>query len=175
MTEPPVAQPIPSPPVPGAPAQIDPVLAGFDQLVAMAGYALLFVSVFMVGVPALAALALAYAHKGDTHLVARSHFRFQLRIFWTAILFLALGLGSVALAAGFGVGWIYQLVAHTHAFAGAVNAGRLSAWSGAIAGLLLVAAVLLTALAALWTLGASLFGFVRLISNKPIGHEAASA
>jgi len=168
MTEPPVAQPAAAEPSPS----IDPVLAGFDHLVAMAGYVLLFVSVFMVGVPALAALALAFAHKSDTHLLARSHFRFQLRIFWTAILFLALGLGSVVVAAGFGVGWIYRLVAQSPAFAGAVHSGHLSAWSGGIAGLLLVAAVLLTALAALWTLGASLFGFVRLLSNKPIGHAA---
>jgi uncharacterized membrane protein len=167
MTEPPIAQPAD---VPSAP--IDPVLAGFDHLVAMAGYALLFVSMFMVGVPALAALALAYAHKGDTHLLVRSHFRFQLRIFWTGILFLGLSLGSAAAAAVVGGGWLYRLLAHTLAQAGAHNAGQLGAWSAGIASLLMVAAVLLVALTFLWTMGASLFGFVRLISNKPIGHEA---
>jgi uncharacterized membrane protein len=168
MTEPPVAQPVSVQPVPAEPPSVDPVLAGFDHLVALAGYVLLFVSVFMVGVPALAALALAYAHKSDTHLLARSHFRFQLRIFWTAILFLGLSLGSVAAAAAAVLGgdWLYRLVSHGQA----AGSGHLGAWTGGIATLLIIAAVLLTAVAFLWTLGASLFGFLRLVYNKPIGH-----
>ena len=170
MTEPPVPQSQPE-----MPASIDPVLAGFDHLVAMAGYVLLFVSVFMVGVPALAALALAYVHKSDTHLLVRSHFRFQLRIFWTAILFLALALGSVALATGLGVGWLFHLAAATPGLAGSMGHGQTGVVSAGVASLLLIAGVLLTALAILWTLGASLFGFVRLISNQPIGHPNDAA
>ena len=146
------------------------MLAGFDHLVALAGYVLLFVSVFMVGVPALAALALAYVHKSDSHLLVRTHYRFQLRIFWTAILFLALALGSVVLAKGLGVGWLFHIVHVTPGLSSVMTPGRTGAWSGGIAGLLLVAAVLLTALAVLWILGASLFGFIRLLANQPIGH-----
>ena len=155
---------------PEPPVSIDPVLAGFDHLVAIAGYLLLFVSVFMVGVPALAALALAYVHKNDAHLLVRSHFRFQLRIFWTAILFLALGLGSVVVATGLGLGWLFHLVAATPGLAASMPHGQTGLVSAGVASLLVVAGVLLTALAMLWTLGASLFGFVRLVTNQPIGH-----
>ena len=164
MTEPPVVQPAVT-----EPQSVDPVLAGFDHLVALAGYVLLFVSVFMVGVPALEALALAYAHKSDTHLLARSHFRFQLRIFWTAILFLALALGSVVVSVLVGGGWLFRLLAHAIAQSGS-GASHLSAWTGGIAALLFGCAFFLVGLALLWTLGASLFGFLRLLYNKPIGH-----
>ena len=45
--------------------------------------------------------------------------------------------------------------------------------SGSVAGLMLAAAILLTVIAALWTLGASVFGFLRLLANAPIGHRPA--
>jgi uncharacterized membrane protein len=122
-------------------------------------------------VPAIAALALAYAHKNDAHPLARSHFRFQLRIVWTAVLLLGMGLASVVLATGLGADWLYRLAAHSPALTGAVGSGHFGAWTAGLAGLFLVAAVLLTALAVLWMLGASLFGFLRLVYQKPIGQD----
>jgi uncharacterized membrane protein len=153
---------------------IDPILAGFDHIVCLAGYGLLFASVFMLGVPALAALALAYVHKGDSHLLVRSHFRFQLRIFWTAVLFLALALGALLVGTGLGVGWLVNLTQSNPALSGMVASASNSPWTGPAAGLLMIAAVVLTILAAVWTLGASVLGFLRLIANRPIGHTQVS-
>jgi uncharacterized membrane protein len=154
---------------------IDPVLAGFDHVVALAGYVLLFISVFMFGVPALATMALAYAHKNDSHLLVRSHYRFQLRIFWTAVLFVLLAIGSAVTAGGLAVPWLIEFArAHLPGVGAAMDQAHVGSWPAQIAGLLLVAAVTLGVLALVWTLVASLFGFLRLVSNRPIGHQYAA-
>ena len=154
---------------------IDPVLAGFDHVVALAGYVLLFISVFMFGVPALATMALAYAHKNDSHLLVRSHYRFQLRIFWTAILFALLAIGSAVTAGGLAITKLVDFArAHLPGVGAAMDRAGSGAWSAEIAGVLLIAAVTLAALAVIWTLVASLFGFLRLLGNRPIGHQYAT-
>jgi uncharacterized membrane protein len=151
---------------------IDPVLAGFDHVVALAGYVLLFISVFMFGVPALATMALAYAHKNDSHLLVRSHYRFQLRIFWTAVLFALLAIASAVTAGGLAVTKLITFArANLPGVGAAMDQAHVGSWSGQIAGLLLIAAVTLGVLALVWTLVASLFGFLRLVSNRPIGHQ----
>ena len=154
---------------------IDPVLAGFDHVVALAGYVLLFISVFMFGVPALATMALAYAHKNDSHLLVRSHYRFQLRIFWTAVLFAMLAIGSAVTAGGLAISKLVDFAReHLPGVGAAMDRVGSASWSGEIAGVLLIAAVTLAALAAIWTLVASLFGFLRLLGNRPIGHQYAA-
>jgi uncharacterized membrane protein len=154
---------------------LDPVLAGFDHVVALAGYVLLFISVFMFGVPALATMALAYAHKNDSHLLVRSHYRFQLRIFWTAVLFAVLAIGSAVTAGGLAVSKLIEFArAHLPGVGAAMDQAHVGSWSAQIAGLLLIAAVTLGVLALIWTLVASLFGFLRLVSNRPIGHQYAT-
>ena len=151
---------------------IDPVLAGFDHVVALAGYVLLFLSVFMFGVPALATVALAYAHKNDSHLLVRSHYRFQLRVFWTAILFGVLALGAAVTAGGLAVSKLVDFIhAHLPGVDAVMDRANVGAWSGEIAGVLLIAAVTLALLAVVWTLVASVFGFLRLLGNRPIGHQ----
>jgi uncharacterized membrane protein len=150
----------------------DAVLAGFDHVVALAGYVLLFVSVFMFGVPALATVALAYAHKNDAHLLVRSHYRFQLRVFWTAVLFGVLALGAAITAGGLAVGKLIDFVhAHLPGVDTVMDRANVGSWSGEIAGILVIAAVTLGVLAVIWTLVASVFGFLRLLANRPIGHQ----
>jgi uncharacterized membrane protein len=156
---------------PDAGRDIDPLLAGFDHVVALAGYGLLFASVFMFGVPALASVALAYAHHGDAHLVARTHYRFQIRIFWTSVLLLALALGAAVVAGGVAIGKIIGFAQdHLPGISGMMAQAHVSSWSGAATGGLVAGSIGLFALAALWTLFASVFGFLRLLSNRPIGH-----
>ena len=153
---------------------VDPVLAGFDHIVALVSYGLLFVSVFLLGVPALAAAALAYAHKRDSHVIVATHYRFQLRIFWTAILLLALGVIS---AAGASVILLQKLFdyasAHLPGISGVIGHGSV-AWTAPLAGALGLAWIGFFVLAVGWTLIASLVGFFRLLANKPIGHLPAS-
>ncbi len=148
------------------------MMAGFDHLVALAGYALLFVSIFMLGVPALAAFVLALAHQRDTHPVARSHFRFQLRIFYSAVLYTVLGVGSIIGASGWALAKLIHFVHETVDASTALTPSGIAAWSGGLAVALIAAAVLFFILAAAWLLGASVFGFLRLLAGRPIGHRA---
>jgi uncharacterized membrane protein len=153
-------------------AGVDPMLAGFDHVVALAGYGLLFVSVFMAGVPALAAFALALAHQRDSHRLARTHFQFQLRIFYTALLLVGLALGSLVAAGGLALSRVIRFVhEHLPGLAGAMSQVNVDSWSGGVAAVLLAASVLLFALTVIWLMGASLFGFLRLLANRPIGHR----
>jgi uncharacterized membrane protein len=175
MAEPPTYAPFREPPPPPFPEQalsprVDPVLAGFDRIVALGSYGLLFVSVFTLGVPALAAAALAIFHRDDAQPLIRSHYRFQIRIFLTALLFLILASISALLAGGLAlaqlIGFIELHARQVAAVIGADTSAR-EAWT---AGGLAVAAFLFVGLAALWTLAASAFGFLRLVANRPIGH-----
>ncbi len=175
MAEPPIPVPFrrpPPPPFPGQafPPRVDPVLAGFDRIVALGSYGLLFVSVFTFGVPALAALALAVFHRDDAQPLIRSHYRFQIRIVLTAALFLILATLSALLGGGLALGQLIAFIeSHAHQVAAVIGTdsqGR-EAWT---AGGLLVAAFLFFGLAALWTLAASFVGFLRLVANRPIGH-----
>jgi uncharacterized membrane protein len=148
------------------------VLAGFDHVVALAGYVLLFLSVFMFGVPALATVALAYAHMNDSHLLVRSHYRFQLRIFWTAVLFGVLAIGAGITAGGLAIGKLIDFIhAQLPGVDSVMDRANVGSWSGEIAGILVIAAVTLGVLAVIWTLVASVFGFLRLLANRPIGHQ----
>lgn len=162
------------PPPHEAPRVIDPMLAGFDYVVAMAGYVLLFVSVFMAGVPALATFALAYAHRRDSHLLVRTHFQFQLRIFLTALLFVGLGAGSLVAAGGLALARVIRFAQdHLPGLAGAMTQAHVDAWSTTIAAALLAASIVFFVLTVIWLMGASLFGFLRLVGGRPIGHRPA--
>ena len=142
-------------------------------MVALVSYGLLFISVFLLGVPALAAAALAYAHKRDAHVIVATHYRFQLRIFWTALLLLALGVIS---AAGASVILLQKLLDfasnHLPGMSGVIGHGG-AAWTAPLAGALGVAWIVFFVLAVGWTLVASLVGFFRLLGNRPIGHLPA--
>jgi uncharacterized membrane protein len=149
---------------------VDPVLAGFDHVVALVSYGLLFISVFLLGVPALAAAALAFAHKRDSHPIVATHYRFQLRIFWTAILLLVLGVVSAAGASVILLQKLFDFASsHLPGMSGVIGHDT-AAWTAPLAGALGLAWIVFFVLAAGWTLIASVIGFFRLLGNKPIGH-----
>jgi uncharacterized membrane protein len=150
---------------------MDPLMTSLDHFVALAGYVLLFLSVFMFGVPALASVALAYAHRRDAHLVVRTHFGFQIRIFWTAVLLLVLSIASAVAGGGAAFARLFAFAReHLPGAASAVSPVQVGAWSGVAAACLIVAAVVLFVLAALWLLAASFTGFLRLLAGRAIGH-----
>jgi uncharacterized membrane protein len=74
-----------------------------DAGLALAGYVLLTVSVFAAGIPALAAVALAYWRRDRATPGLRRHFARQIVIFWIAVLLLviasALAIGGIVTAA----------------------------------------------------------------------------
>ena len=149
---------------------IDPVMESFDHIVALACYALLFISVFMF-VPALAAVVIAYFHRRDTHLLVRTHYRFQIRIFWTAALLLSLAAGAAIVGGTALLGGMLGFIQAQFASVTPTEGRHIQGW---ITGGLVAAALVFWGLAALWTMGASVMGFMRLVGNRPIGHLPAA-
>ena len=149
-------------------------MAGFDHVVALVAYGLMFISVFLLGVPALAAVALAYAHRRDAHVIVATHYHFQLRIFWTAALFLVLALVSGAGASVILLEKLFDFVRdHLPGMSGVISAGS-AAWVAPLAGALSLAFFAFLILAVGWTLIASLIGFFRLLANRAIGRVASA-
>lgn len=144
-----------------------------DHTTAMVNYALLFASVFFAGVPALIAVVLAYAQRDRADAFLRSHFDFQIRIFW-----IALAVAVVACVCG--IAGVVMAICEALQY----GVTGWDAWEGfdpdfseitVSAGLIitLVASVALWVLSALWLLATSAFGFIRLASDRRIGQQAA--
>ncbi len=74
------------------------------RLTALLSYGLLIIAPFTLGTLALAAMAIAYLRRKQAGPLARSHFDYQIRSFWTDISLVGLGAlcGWAALAMGLG-------------------------------------------------------------------------
>ena len=148
----------------GAQAQVRP--SDTSMNLAMLGYGLLFLSVFFAGLTALVAVVIAYSQRDAAPKRIRTHFNFQIRMFWVA---LALTLGAAACAsAGIvaGLGQIVDVAAITgfdNAYNLRVELSDVTIDGGTIA--LLAAAVLLGLLSTFWLIVASSVGFIRLASE----------
>jgi uncharacterized membrane protein len=147
----------------------DLIQTQFDRLIALVGYALLFVGVFMAGVPSVVAVALALAHHNDTHPIIRTHYRHQVRIFLIAVVTLVAAILCGIVAGGLWiadiVGFIERMLGHSVDFMGMTPTAK-KAWIG---GLFFITAIVLFVFGALWTLASSAFGFMQLITNRPVG------
>jgi uncharacterized membrane protein len=152
----------------------DPFMATFDKGVALTAYGLLFVSPFMLGAPALVGMGLAFAHRDDPHSLTRSHYRFQVRIFWTTVVCLVLGIALMIGAGSFAIGAGYHFLRETFPslglpIGGVGLAGDLAGYGGWLfwAG----AAFLVGGL--IYILISSLYGFTKLLAGRPIRHRNA--
>lgn len=140
---------------------------------ALVNYGLLFAAIFFAGVPALIAVIIAYAQRDEATPTLRSHHDFQIRIFWVAFA-LTLAAGICFLAAI--VNGVAELFEFTRANGWdsldtiSIDLSRLTI-DGAIVGLV-VASIVLTFLSAIWLIAAPAFGFIRLASERGIGHHA---
>ena len=138
-----------------------------DRNLTLLGYGLLFFAIFFAGVPALIAVAMAYARRREVDRGLRSHLRFQIYIFWVGFALTALatlsGLAAVLSAIvemvdtamgarwrGWGAFTFHN--AHFH--------GPVAAFS--------IAAVGLGIMTGLWLLAASCYGFIRLAMHRPV-------
>jgi uncharacterized membrane protein len=144
----------------------DRVERGFDRLLALTGYGLLFVSVFLVWWPALIAAAIAWnrGHGADPR--TASHFRFQMRIFWGELVLLGLGVAALIAGGGVAVGELWRVAAQ--------GDGTWASWSaaaGARAVVLVVGGCALMALSGLLTLVLSGWGALRLVTGGGIGQS----
>lgn len=148
-----------------------------DRILATLLYALLFLTPFFLGFPALLAVVAAYVRRPNADAVARSHYAFQIRVFWIAAAILALA--TVAALVGGGVLITHFLDVHFRGGAG-WDAWDASFTDAPDARLNLAALVILaiSALAILgdmvWLMLAAVFGVARLLSGEPIGRFKAA-
>src|SRR5262245_60746332 len=137
-----------------------------DRNLAFLIYGLLFFSIFFAGVPALIAVAIAYARKRDADPLLKGHHGFQILIFWV-------GFALALLAGAAGLGAILTAIGHALGQASDEN------WQGwralrigeIVSPMALVFAVLFCLLAsagAIWLAVTSVYGAVRLASISPI-------
>ncbi len=152
----------------------DPYMAQYDKGVALIGYGLLLVSPFMVGLPAMASVALGFAHRQDSHPLTRSHYRFQSRIFWIAIALLILALALVIVGGGLELTSVAGFIAaHVGGpplphwlISGYRDDGQQVAANGMMAGGVVAAVVAIG-----WLMLASLWGALKLVLGRPIGER----
>ena len=145
--------------------------ADVDRNLALLGYGLLFFAIFFAGVPALIAVAIAYARSKDAGCTVRSHHKFQIYIFWV-------GFALTALAALSGLGAVVSILVqavssamHTQLNGLEVVSYRPVQFSGAVAAFS-VATVTLGVLTGLWLLVTSSYGFIQLATHQPIRQTA---
>jgi len=129
---------------------------GFGRGTAVIGYGLLIASLFTIWITGVVGLVLAWVNRHDSDPVARSHFRFQLRV--SEIGGMLSGLGAAGVLWG---GW--SAIAPLFD-GGSLDLGALFAAGGWVAlGLLLWFGSMV------WTFAAGLFGLARLMSGRTIG------
>jgi len=161
---------------PGAakPEHHDPIMATFDRGVALTAYGLLFISPFMLGAPAIAGLGMAYAHKDDAHSLMRSHYRFQIRIFWTTLICLVLGVALALGGGGLALGALYHFLRQSFPNLGlpTVHFG-LPGDVAAEENWLVIAGIAFVIGGLAYILIAPIYGFIKLLAGRPIRHRNA--
>ena len=149
--------------------------ADLPRNLAMVSYGLLFAAVFFAGVPALIAAIIAYTQRDEAPPAVRTHYDFQIKIFWVAF---AMSIAAAACLLGAIVSGVADLISYNRieAFMGDqdvnLDLSRISI-NGRIV-VLTVTAIVLTFLTGLWLVAAPAIGFIRLASAKRIGHSPGS-
>ncbi len=150
---------------------------GDDRNLAFVVYALFFVSPFLFAFTAIVGVVIAYIRRSEAPPLERTHYNFQVRIFWIGLLLTAIAAVAGALAIAFGIGDLYRLATRGD---GSFDAWDAAAWTansfdvGELTihpmTILSVLVMLLTAvIGSLWMMIVSIFGLARLAGTKPIG------
>lgn len=152
----------------------DPFMATFDRGVGLTAYGLLIIAPFMLGAPALAALGIAFAHRDDAHSMTRSHYRFQIRIFWTTVVCLILGACLAVGAGGLAIGGAYHFLRQTIPALGLPAGGfHMIGNVQEEEGWLLMAGIAFLVGGIAYLLITSIYGFFKLLAGRPIRHRNA--
>ena len=142
-----------------------------DRNLALLAYGLLFFAVFFAGLPALIAVAIAYAKRREVAPFIAAHHRFQIFIFWVGFALTLLA----ALSAFAGIAWMMAQVVAT-----AVHS-RWNGWDNVALPQMRIdfmtmamfgAAGILGVLTGLWLFVTSAYGFSRLASQRSIRQTA---
>jgi len=142
-----------------------------DRNLALAAYALLFFAIFFAGAPALVAVAIAYARRLHGDPALRSHFSFQIFVFWVGFV-----LTSVAALCGLGALFILAGTLIRTAVEGNWDGLDTALFSQAHVGamvLLAAAAALTVVLTGIWLMATSAYGFILLATRHAIRQTTA--
>ena len=132
-----------------------------DRAIALAGYLLLLAAPFTAGMTALVAVALAYARRPLAERLARSHYVFQIRTFWTSIFFIGLSVAAAFFAAFVLFGDVMDAVGHQHGLLDYFVASGSAAFKFHPVGVLsLLLAVVSWFVGAGWVAWGALFGLL---------------
>jgi uncharacterized membrane protein len=138
----------------------DRALGGEERLPVYIIYALYFIAPFTSGVTALIGVVTAYVLKRPGVSIAQGHLRFQIKVFWIALM-MVVPL-TLALLGGL-TAFFMQLARGVD-----IATMTLDPWVIPVA----VVAGLLAAGSTFWLWGASLFGLLKLANNRPAGRDA---
>ena len=131
-----------------------PIRARRERPASHAVYGLYAISPFLLGVPAIAGVALAYARRDEADPLSREHFEHQIDTFWSQLAWLAAA----------GVWGVTALVT------GGAAIGSETSGMGETATFSLLALGALIA-SPLHLLGSTVFGWTRLASDSPVRHD----
>jgi uncharacterized membrane protein len=148
------------------------VASSEDRVVAGIIYGLLFLTPFFFGLTALIAPVLAYVRRPLADPLTRSHYAFQTRIFWIALVIFVLCIvaASIGLLITFGALGPGQPMGVLDVQRQVEASRRLH-----IVGVTLVVAGAVALIAdMLWLMLAAVFGLARLLSGEPIGRLKAA-
>lgn len=143
-----------------------------DRNLAFVAYGLLFFAFFFAGAPALAAVAIAYARRHDAGPLIRGHHSYQIWVFWVGF-----GFALLMAASGMAALLVFFAISFQVATDGAASPNIEAFFSQVydqatqshIIPMCLMASLVLFIITAVWLVGASAYGFVRLASGKPMG------
>jgi uncharacterized membrane protein len=137
-----------------------------DKGLALVSYVILFLSPFIAGFPSIISVIIAAVRRSSTSPLMRTHYDFQIRIFWIGVLFIALGFACAALALAFGMTVAWSAWGDLPATVAGMGMGVVLLGAAAIAGFVGNFC---------WMIIASIFGMARLADNRPIGRPAPTS
>jgi uncharacterized membrane protein len=152
----------------------DPYMLQFDKGLALLSYGLLFISPFGIGVPAMASLALAMAHRGDAHPVTRSHYRFQSQVFWTAAALLVIGVALIVVGGGLEMTTVFGFIQERlsgFALPGWLVGGYADPTEREAGNWMLIGGLITLLVAVGWLMLASLWGALKLVFGRSMGER----
>jgi uncharacterized membrane protein len=137
-----------------------------DKGLALLSYIILFLAPFIAGFPSIISVIIAAVRRGSASPLMRTHYDFQIRIFWIGVLFIALGFACAALALAFGMTVAWSAWGDLPATTAGVGLGVVLLAAAAVTGFLGNFC---------WMIIASIFGVARLAENRPIGRLPATS
>ena len=132
----------------------------------------MFFSLFLSGAPALFPVLFAYSSRVDVSPLFASHHRFQILIFWVSMVIALIGGVSILAALGTLIANLSQSISHE----GSISLNNFSLEVRDVhmpVATVTFAAIALTAtlLTGFWLVLASIFGALRLASDRGIGQS----